>query len=161
MTSIKVLAPTRLPEGKISEAAFQIFTTELEVYLEVDTKYEIFMPDGRYNTWKSQEEFKDRIEELHEVDRLKIENDETLIDRQQKDEQSTWKLKDIRRLLRVFISLIAKCVTENQYLRITRQCTSLHDVYDILRRDYDCSTLTCFRGFLRYDMTRSVWWQRM
>ena len=30
------------------------------------------------------------------------------------------------------------------------------------RNDYSaCSTLTCFRGFLHYDMTRSVWWQRM
>ena len=43
MTSIRILAPTRLEEGKLSEAAFQIWTTELEVYLEVDTKYEIFM----------------------------------------------------------------------------------------------------------------------
>ena len=30
------------------------------------------------------------------------------------------------------------------------------------RNDYSaCSTLTCFRGFLHHDMTRSVWWQRM
>ena len=30
------------------------------------------------------------------------------------------------------------------------------------RNDYSAySTLTCFRGFLHYDMTRSVWWQRM
>ena len=140
MTSIKVLAPTRLQEGKLSEAAFQIFTTELEVYLEVDTKYEIFMQDGRYSRWKSQEEFRDRIETLHADDRTKIENDATLITRQQKDEQSAKKLKDIRRLLRVFISLIAKCVTENQYLRITRQCTSLESVYTLLRKDYDIET---------------------
>ena len=140
MTSIKVLAPTRLQEGKLSEAAFQIFTTELEVYLEVDTKYEIFMQDGRYSRWKSQEEFRDRIETLHADDRTKIENDATLATRQQKDEQSVKKLKDIRRLLRVFISLIAKCVTENQYLRITRQCTSLESVYTLLRKDYDIET---------------------
>ena len=140
MTSIKVHAPTRLEEGKLSEAKFQIFKTELEVFLEVDPKYEIFMQDGKYHEWRSFEDFKDRIETLHVDERTKIENDATLNTQRRKDEEKEKRLKEVRRLLKIFISLIAKCVTENQYLRITRQCTSLESVYVLLRQDYDIQT---------------------
>ena len=140
MTSIKVLPPTRLEEGKLSEEEFQIFQTELEVFLEVDTKYEIFMHDGKYKEWKSFEELQERIEALHAEDMTKIENDATLANVVQKQAEVTKQLKEIRRLLRIFISLVAKCVTKNQYNRITRQCTSLKSIYVILRKDYDIET---------------------
>ena len=137
MTSIKVLPPTRLEEGKLSEEEFQIFQTELEVFLEVDTKYEIFLHDGKYKEWKRFEDFQERIEALHAEDMTKIENDAALANAVQKQAEATKQLKEIRRLLKIFISLVAKCVTKNQYMRITRQCTSLKSIYDILRKDYD------------------------
>merc|ERR1719239_222416 len=108
MTSIKVLPPTRLEEGKLSEEEFQIFQTELEVFLEVDTKYEIFLHDGKYKEWKSLEEFPERVEALHAEDMTKIENDAALANAVQKQAEATKQLKEIRRLLKIFISLVAK-----------------------------------------------------
>ena len=37
----------------------------------------------------------------------------------------------------MFISLVAKCVSENHYLEITRHATSLQWVFELIRRDYD------------------------
>ena len=75
MSSIKILPPTRLEEGELSEADFQIFKTELEVYLEADTKYAIFLQGGNYHVWRSQEQGGERIVALHADDEAVIEND--------------------------------------------------------------------------------------
>ena len=136
MSSIKILPPTRLEEGELSEADFQIFKTELEVYLEADTKYAIFLQGGNYHVWRSQEQGGERIVALHADDEAVIENDVNILPGR-KQAEKVKKLNEIQRLLRLFISLVAKCVTKNQYMRITRQCTSLDSVFTIIRRDYD------------------------
>ena len=51
--SIKVLAPERLPEGELTEQAFQTYQTELEVYLYLNEKFRPFLKGGAYQELKT------------------------------------------------------------------------------------------------------------
>ena len=44
---------------------------------------------------------------------------------------------DSHRQCKVFVSLVAKCVSENHYLEITRHATSLTWVFNLIKQDYD------------------------
>ena len=84
----------------------------------------------------------------------------------------SWLLKlllDLSRTLFYFYGLVCAMIHTSGLLRVTDVIKDLRGgvvtIVTLLvdwRNDYSaCSTLTCFRGFLHYDMTRSVWWQRM
>ena len=52
-------------------------------------------------------------------------------------QQRTAVLDKRRRQCQVFVSLVAKCVSENHYLEITRHTTSFTWVFNLIKQDYD------------------------
>lgn len=61
MTTIKIYPPKQLPSEGVSEPAFNIWREELEVYLEIDNRFQKFLPGGDYQTWEAAESFPNRI----------------------------------------------------------------------------------------------------
>lgn len=57
MTTIKIYPPKQLPSEGVSEPAFNIWREELEVYLEIDNRFQKFLPGGDYQTWEAAESF--------------------------------------------------------------------------------------------------------
>ena len=68
MPQIKIHPPKQLPEHSLSQQEFEDWQNELEIYLGQDENMARFMSDGRYDTWQSQEENPDRIQQLHHRD---------------------------------------------------------------------------------------------
>ena len=72
-----------------------------------------------------------------------------------------------RRQCQVFVSLVAKCVSENHYLEITRHATSLTWVFNLIKKDYDLKvTGIDFLNItdIKYDsdtMTPTAYYQRV
>jgi len=122
---IKIYAPTRLPDHSLSEQGFQTWKTELRIYLNQEDKFLVFMPGGLYAKWEPAEE----------GTRLKVKakkgvplvDDEVDLDSRNRD-------------LDLFLSLIAKTVSENHYPVIMENSTSLDWIYNKLREDYDIQT---------------------
>ena len=50
MPQIKINPPERLPEGALTEQQSQTYRTELDVYLELEDKFEHFI-SGEYDRW--------------------------------------------------------------------------------------------------------------
>ena len=69
MATIKIYPPNPLPPEGVTDVQFQIWTHELEVYLEVETKFLQFLPGGNYSTWISAEENENRIIEPIDPDK--------------------------------------------------------------------------------------------
>ena len=99
------------------------------------------MEDSKYATWKAEEEAKDRIERLHETDKVKAETQATPANRignttrDNKEDNVKRALKETRIELKLFLSLKAKTVSFNHYFTIVHNSTSLQWTYDKLRED--------------------------
>lgn len=118
MSSIKIYPPNTLPAEGISDTQFQIWTENLEIYLEIESKFRKFLHDGKYSTWTPAEQNEKRILTAIEPD---------------KEDQ----LPDIRRDLRQFINIVAKYVHVDYYQPIVRHSCSLKWIYNKIREDYD------------------------
>jgi len=128
MPGIKITAPEQLPEGAISEQRFLKYKTELEVYLASDERFRQFLPKGAYEVWNSAEGGNERITDKKKVKRDNVEVDDTV------------SLEDRNRDLTLFLSLIAKTVTENHYGVVMENSISLQFIYNMLRTDYNIQT---------------------
>ena len=128
MPGIKITAPEQLPEGAISEQRFLKYKTELEVYLASDERFRQFLPKGAYEVWNSAEGGNERITDKKKVKRDNVEVDDTV------------SLEDRNRDLTLFLSLIAKTVTENHYGVVMENSISLQSIYNMLRTDYNIQT---------------------
>ena len=118
MSGIKIYPPNQLPAEGVTDVQFKIWQEELEVYLETEDKFEVFLPGGRYDTWMSAESFEGRIENAKTPDTAE-------------------ELLKIRKNLRQFITLVAKYVHFDYYNPIIRHSTSLKWIYKKIREDYD------------------------
>ena len=128
MPGIKITAPEQLPEGAISEQRFLKYKTELEVYLASDDKFRQYLPRGAYAVWNAAE---GGVERITTKQKVKIDGAEV-------DDIVT--LEDRNRDLELFLSLIARTVTENHYGVIMENSTSLKSIYKTLRTDYNIQT---------------------
>ena len=121
MSSIKIYPPNQLPAEGLTDVQFGIWKEELEVYLEVESKFRKFLPGGKYAKWTPAEENDLRI--LLPVD---PDTDDSL--------------PDIRRELRQFITIVAKFVHQDYYNPIIRQSSSLAWIYNKIRQDHNIET---------------------
>ena len=60
MGCIRYHAPNQLPEGPLSEQAFQKYKTELEMFLSMEDKFALFLPGEPYSVWRPGEEGENR-----------------------------------------------------------------------------------------------------
>ena len=67
MHTIKIYPPSQLSDRNVSEIEFNIWKEELEVYLSQEDSFQQFLEDGKYETWKKEEESRNgkRITELN------------------------------------------------------------------------------------------------
>ena len=126
MATIKVYPPTQLPDRGVSETQFKIWIEELEVYLSQVDRYEVFLKDGEYSTWQSQENHPNRLSSVKGEDA-----------RQPDRTRDTANLKLRVKDLRTVLSIVGKCVSQGHYDAVVRHSTSMESIYDMLRCDYD------------------------
>ena len=127
MPTIKIHPPEKLPDSALSEQQFQIYKTELEVYLSSDEKLLPFLTGGPYGTWRAAEGFPDRLHEAKRPAPGEDIDDANVFARRKRD-------------LMLFLSLVAKTVSVNHYSTIMQHSTSLQWIYDKIREDYDIQT---------------------
>ena len=118
MSVIKIYPPNQLPAEGVTDVQFSIWKEELEVYLETETKFDKFLPNGRYSEWTAAEVNELRITTAKEPDHENA-------------------LLKIRKDLRQFITLIAKYVHNDYYNPIIRHSTSLQWIYKKIREDHN------------------------
>ena len=134
MPSIKIYPPTPLPDRKVDETQFNIWTEEIEVYLSQENDFAIFLPGALYENWASFETNNLRIAALNQADRVTAGGNVTA---QQAADQNTARLIKRQRDLRTVLSIIGKCVSQGHYNSVIRHSTSLQWIYNTLRCDYD------------------------
>ena len=117
MATIKFYPPKQLPSEGVSDSAFNIWVEETEVYLDLDPRFQKFLPGGRYENWESAESNPDRIKTLS------------------LPEDAEGDIKQFRRELRQFLTIIAKLIHPDYYNPIIRHSTSLTWIYTRLRQD--------------------------
>ena len=123
---IKIYAPTKLPDYGLSEQGFQTWKTELRIYLNQQDDFLVFMKGGIYANWSPAEEGERlRVKAKKREDPLV--DDEVELDKRNRD-------------LDLFLSLIAKTVSQPHYPIIMENSTSLDWIYNKLREDYDIQT---------------------
>jgi len=118
MPSIKIYPPNQLPEKGVTNLLFDVWTQELEVYIQQDDRLAVFLPRGAYSTWQPRDTNPDRIAEVQGGD-------------------GAAQLPIRRRELSAFLSVVAKACNIQHYNLITRHSTSLEWIYTKLREDYD------------------------
>ena len=129
MPKAKVNPPEALPIKGLTQTQFDIWSAELEAWLAADDAQSQFLPGRLYGEWQSQEQNPHRIAVVAPADpELPAEPTQN-----QRDALTDKR----RRQCQVFISLVAKCVSENHYLEITRNATSLTWVFNLIKKDYD------------------------
>ena len=124
MPAIKIHPPKPLPEQAISEQEFQDWQNELEIWLGEDDNMARFMTGGRYETWRSQEAYPNRVEDLHPRDPERPQNDAA-----NREDLLADLLAKRRRQLKTFLGQVAKCTSRNLYATIVRHATSLEWIY--------------------------------
>ena len=124
MPAIKIHPPKPLPEQAISEQEFQDWQNELEIWLGEDDNMARFMTGGRYGTWRSQEAYPNRVEDLHPRDPERPQNDAA-----NREDLLADLLAKRRRQLKTFLGQVAKCTSRNLYATIVRHATSLEWIY--------------------------------
>ena len=67
--TIKIYPPSQLPDKGVNETQFNIWTEELEVYLQQDDDFSVFLPGGKYSVWSSFETDPGRIPEVKVEDK--------------------------------------------------------------------------------------------
>ena len=133
MPTIKIYPPSQLPDRNVSETEFNIWKEELEVYLSQEESFQQFLEDGKYESWKKQEEAinGNRITELVIAERQDANGvalAQNEIDRL---------LKQKNRELRTFLSIIGKCVSQGHYSYVVKHSQGFQHICSNLRRDYD------------------------
>jgi hypothetical protein len=96
MSSIKIYPPAQLPNEGVTDTQFSIWKEELEIYLECETKFRKFLPNGKYQNWIAAEENEKRILVAITPDTAES-------------------LPDTRCDLRQFISIVAKNIHQDYY----------------------------------------------
>ena len=134
MPSIKIYPPTPLPDRKVDETQFNIWTEEIEVYLSQENDFALFLPGGLYENWASFETNNLRIAALNQNDRVTARANVTA---EQAATENAAKLTKRQRDLRTVLSIIGKCVSQGHYNSVIRHSTSLQWIYNTLRCDYD------------------------
>ena len=140
MPSLKIYPPSRLPDNDVTETQFNMWKEELEVYLSQEPDFKLFLPKKLYNTWRSQEEYPNRIDDLKDDDRVRVNADPNagaIVTEAQATAQDDVKLDNLRTSLRTVLSIVGKCVSEGHYSSVVRHSTSLEWIYNMLRCDYD------------------------
>ncbi len=61
MATIKIYPPQQLPAEGVTDVQFKIWSEELEVYLDIDDRFQKFLPGGRYDNWLAAESNPDRL----------------------------------------------------------------------------------------------------
>ena len=133
MPTIKIYPPSQLPDRNVSETEFNIWKEELEVYLSQEESFQQFLEDGKYKSWKKQEEAinGNRITDLVTEEREDADGEalaQNEIDRL---------LKQKNRQLRTFLSIIGKCVSQGHYSYVVKHSQGFQHICSNLRRDYD------------------------
>jgi len=118
MPAIKIYPPEKLPEKGVSDLLFDVWSQELQVYIQQDERLAVFLPRGAYNTWVALDENPDRITEVLGGD-------------------AAAQLPIRRRELGAFLSVVAKACDIQHYNVITRHSTSLEWIFKKLREDYN------------------------
>ena len=118
MATIKIYPPKQLPAEGVTESAFCIWKEELEVYLDVDDRFQKFLPGGDYSQWEAEESFPGRIKAL-------------------KPHDAAADLSKFKRELRQFLTIIAKLINPDYYNPIIRHSTSLNWIYTRIRQDHN------------------------
>lgn len=127
MPTIKIHPPEKLLDTSLSEQQFQIFKTELEVYLSTDEKLLPFLNGGQYDTWVAAETNPARLEAARNPPGEAVADNAAVFARR-------------KRYLTLFLSLVAKTVSVNHYSMIMQHSTSLQWIYDKIREDYNIQT---------------------
>ena len=106
---------------------------DLEVYLSQEESFRQFLEDGKYDTWKKDEDSRNgkRIAEL-KAEEGQDENGDILA-----PDVVERVLKQKNRDLRTFLSLIGKCVSQGHYSSVVKHSQSFTHICSNLRRDYD------------------------
>ena len=127
MGGIKYLPPNTLPEGSLSEQQFQQYKTELESFLSMEDKFALFLPGETYSEWEPGEEGGNRIREKRQIldddGETRIEDPKTLAYR--------------NKHLQVFLTTIARTVSEGHRASVLQHSKSLKWIFEELRKDYD------------------------
>ena len=133
MPTIKIYPPSQLPDRNVSEIEFNIWKEDLEVYLSQEESFRQFLEDGKYDTWKKEEDSRNgkRITEL-KAEEGQDENGDVLA-----PDVVERVLKQKNRDLRTFLSLIGKCVSQGHYSSVVKHSQSFTHICSNLRRDYD------------------------
>ena len=118
MPAIKIYPPNQLPEKGVTNLLFDVWTQELEVYIQQDERLAVFLPRGTYSTWLPRDQNPDRLAEARGGD-------------------NAAQLAVRRRELGAFLSVVAKACNIQHYNMVTRNSTSLEWIYTKLREDYD------------------------
>ena len=134
MATIKIYPPQQLPPEGVTDVQFEIWRHELEVYLEVDPKFQRFLPGGSYTTWEAAETYELRIAQVVLPDKAED-------------------LSNIRRDLKQLVSIIAKYVHQDYYNPIVRHSTSVKWIYNKIRQDYNIQ----HQGVHFLNITDLVW----
>ena len=116
---IKYTPPNQLPEKNLSEQEFQKWKTELEMYLSMEDKFALFFPGQPCAEWRAGEEGEQRIAEIP----AGVPREKTLL--------------LLNTHLKVFLSLIAKCVSDGHHATVMNYSTSLNWIFEELRKDYN------------------------
>ena len=140
MPTLKIYPPSRLPDNDVTETQFNMWQEELEVYLSQEPDFKVFLPNKLYNTWRSAEEYPDRIDALKGEDRVVVNRDENvgpIVTLEQATARNDVKIDNIRTSLRTVLAIVGKCVSEGHYNSVVRHSTSLRWIYNMLRSDYN------------------------
>ena len=133
MPTIKIYPPSQLSDRNVSEIEFNIWKEELEVYLSQEDSFQQFLEDGKYDTWKKEEESRNgkRITELNAEEGQDANGEALAPDIVER------LLKQKNRDLRTFLSIIGKCVSQGHYSSVVKHSQSFTQICSNLRRDYD------------------------
>jgi len=118
MPSLKIYPPSKLPEKGVTDLLFDVWSQELQVYIQQDERLAVFLPRGAYNQWEALDVNPDRITEV-------------------RGEDAAAQLPVRRRELSAFLSIVAKSCDLQHYNLVTRHSTSLEWIFKRLREDYD------------------------
>ena len=102
----------------MTEDDFNIWEEQLIIYLVQNEEYELFLDDGRYNTWRAAEDFPHRLAAHVAPDQAN-------------------NLAKRRKQLRTFLSHVAKSCHKADFQSIMRHSTSFKWITDKLRENYD------------------------
>ena len=103
------------------------------MYLSQEDCFQQFLEDGKYDTWKKEEEARNgnRITELKPEEGQDANRDALAPD------VIGRLLKEKNRNLRTFLSIIGKCVSQGHYYSVVKHSQSFAHICSHLWRDYD------------------------